>query len=212
VDVRDHYGVTATIIFEYLLAQKLSISAKLATAIFYAIKSETQDLGREATKPDRDAYLRLFPLTSKKLLCQIVNPRQPMEYFRTISRSLDNARIYERELVVNMGEVAFPEVVAEMADFLLRLDEIDTVLAMGEYGMEMILSIRTVRSDINAGEISRRVVQGRGTAGGHGMMAGGKVEYIPGALNDRLLVEQLLTERFLSEFGHAAVSPRLLAR
>jgi nanoRNase/pAp phosphatase (c-di-AMP/oligoRNAs hydrolase) len=210
VDVRDEYGVTATILYEYLLAQEVYIGTKLATALFYAIKSETQDLGREANRPDRDAYLRLFPFTNKKLLYQITHPRQPLEYFQTIKRTLDYATCYGRALVVNMREVAFPEVVAEMADFLLRLEEIETVLSMGEYNNEMILSIRTVRYDLNAGEVIKRIVQGRGKAGGHGMMAGGKIDDVPSEQNAMLEVEKFLTERFLAELQCEGEEPRHL--
>ena len=160
VDVKDDYGVTATIIYEYLLAHGLHIDAKLATAIFYAIKSDTQDLGREANLPDREAYLDLFPFVDKQLLYQITNPCQPVEYFRTIRRTLDNARIYDRAIVVDMQRVAYPELVAEMADFLLRLEGVEAVLSCGEYLSELILSIRTNSQEINAGEMVRRVVKG----------------------------------------------------
>ena len=51
VDIRDDYGVTATILYEYLLAQDITIGTKLATALFYAIKSETQDLGGRPPGP-----------------------------------------------------------------------------------------------------------------------------------------------------------------
>ena len=64
------------------------------TALFYAIKSETQDLGREANLPDREAYLRLFPLSNKKLLYAITHPKLPVEYFLTIGNALDNTRIF----------------------------------------------------------------------------------------------------------------------
>ena len=86
VDIRDDYGVTATILYEYLLAQNITIGTKLATALFYAIKSETQDLGREANRPDRDAYLRLFPVANKRLLYEITYPKLPVEHFRTDSQ------------------------------------------------------------------------------------------------------------------------------
>ncbi len=78
LDIRDEYGVTATILYEYLVAQNITISTKLATALFYAIKSETQDLGREANRPDRDAYLRHFPLANKLLLYEITHPNLPV--------------------------------------------------------------------------------------------------------------------------------------
>ncbi len=207
VDVRDEYGVTATILYEYLQAQKISIGTKLATAIFYAIKSETQDLGREANRPDRDAYLRLFPLTNKKLLYEITYPKLPKEYFLTINSALDNSKIFDRVLVVNLKNVIFPEIVAEMADFLLRLENIETVLSMGHYNSEMVLSIRTLRHDINVGEVIKRLVEGLGAAGGHGMMAGGKVVNVPTSPKAVVEIEMLLTARLLTMLNLEKVVP-----
>jgi nanoRNase/pAp phosphatase (c-di-AMP/oligoRNAs hydrolase) len=210
VDVREEYGVTATILYEYLQAQEISIGMKLATALFYAIKSETQDLGREANRPDRDAYLRLFPLTNKKLLYEITYPKLPVEYFLTINRAVENAKIYDKVLVGNLHEIMFPEVVAEMADFLLRLENMETVLSMGQYNDEMVLSIRTTRHDVNAGEIIKRLVEGRGAAGGHGMMAGGKVTGVPADRKEMLEVEKFLTARLLAELNMEKLKPRKL--
>ena len=45
VDVRPEYGASATILYEYLQAHGVNIATKLATILFYAIKSETQGLG-----------------------------------------------------------------------------------------------------------------------------------------------------------------------
>jgi nanoRNase/pAp phosphatase (c-di-AMP/oligoRNAs hydrolase) len=201
VDVRDDYGVTATILYEYLLAQEVPVGDRLATALFYAIKSDTQDLGREANRPDQEAYLELFPRASTKLLYLITNPRQPVEYFRTMRRVLDRALLYGRCMVVEMGDVAFPELVAEMADFLLRLDQVDTVLSVGWYGCDLIFSIRTTDEEMNAGELARRLVSGVGSAGGHLHMAGGKVETDPLQADAVAELSALLTGRFLAETG-----------
>lgn len=210
VDVRDDYGVTATILYEYLIAQEVNIGTKLATALFYAIKSETQDLGREANRPDRDAYLRLFPLTNKKLLYEITHPKLPKEYFLTINTAVEQAIIIQRVLITDLGRILFPELVAEMADFLVRLEDIETTLCMGQYANEMILSIRTVRHDLNAGEIIKRLVLGMGTAGGHGMMAGGKIDNVPPDRKAMRKIEKTLTERLQAELGIADVKPRRL--
>ncbi|HEX5774053.1 MAG TPA: DHH family phosphoesterase [Geomobilimonas sp.] len=210
IDVREEYGVTATILYEYLQAQDVPIGTKLATALFYAIKSETQDLGREANQPDRDAYHRLFPLTNKRLLNSITHPKQPIEYFETVSAALANTSIYGNVLVSRIGAVAFPELVAEMADFLLRLEDIEMVLAMGMYNDEMIISMRSNRHDMNAGDLLRHLVAGFGAAGGHGMMAGGKVEIAiptPSAVKE---MENLLTVKFLAELGVASLPVRHL--
>ncbi len=209
VDVRENYGVTATIIYEYLLAQDVQIGTKLATALFYAIKSETQDLGREANRPDRDAYLRLFQLANKKLLYEITHPKLPKEYFLTINTALEHTKIFGKLLVANLGSIIFPEMVAEMADFLLRLESIETALCIGQYANEMVLSIRTIRHDLNTGEIIKRLVAGLGTAGGHGMMAGGKIDNVPPDKEVIQRLEQMLTERLLAELG-IHLTPHLL--
>jgi nanoRNase/pAp phosphatase (c-di-AMP/oligoRNAs hydrolase) len=211
-DVREDYGATTTILYEYLLAQDVSIGTKLATALFYAIKSETQDLGREANRPDKEAYLRLFTLANKKLLYEITHPRLPVEYFLAVNNALDNAHIYGTVLIANLQKIVFPEIVAEMADFLIRLENIETVLCMGLYNVEMILSIRTVCQDLNAGDIIKRVVSGLGTAGGHGMMAGGKVDKVSPTRRAIREMEVILSTRLLTELGLDKKRPRRLIR
>jgi nanoRNase/pAp phosphatase (c-di-AMP/oligoRNAs hydrolase) len=201
VDVRQDYGVTATILFEYLQAQEVPIGARLATALFYAIKSETQDLGREANRPDRDAYLALFPLANQRLLYEITHPKLPIEYFCTITRALRGSTVYGHLIVSWLRAIAIPELVAEMADFLLRLEDIDTVLCMGEYNGEIILSIRTSLQTFNTGEAIKRLVEGLGTAGGHGMMAGGKIGRAVAAEVTVEKAERIVRHRFLQEFG-----------
>jgi nanoRNase/pAp phosphatase (c-di-AMP/oligoRNAs hydrolase) len=210
VDVRDDYGVTATILYEYLLAQNISIGTKLATSLFYAIKSETQDLGREANRPDREAYLHLFPLANKRLLYEITNPKLPVEHFRTIHSGVENAIIYGRLLVVNLQAICFPEVVSEMADYLIRLEGIETVLGMGHYNDQVVLSIRTTSHLLNAGEIIKRLVAGRGVGGGHGMMAGGLLNQVSGDPAVLREVESHLTRGLLDELSIGDVSPTRL--
>jgi len=209
-DIREGYGTTATILYEYLKAQDVTIGTKLATALFYAIKSETQDLGREAGKADRNAYLNLFPLTNKTLLYEITHPRLSPAHFRAMHEALEHAVIYENVLVITMGELLSPELVAEMADYLVRLEGIDVALSMGRNHSDMILSMRTMRHDLNAGELMKKLVAGRGTAGGHGMMAGGRIVQDSSSLVDFRRLEECLTQRLLEELGVSACAPHAL--
>lgn len=207
VDIRPEYGVTATILYEYLVSQGVYIGIKLATALFYAIKSETQDLGREAGQSDKDAYLALFPLSNKKLLFEIIHPKLPAEYFRMMAQALQNAKIFGPVLIANLGLLSFPEVVAEMADLFLRLEGIDTTLCLGHYGGEVVFSIRTVRNDFPAGEVARSIISGRGVAGGHGCTAGGKFR-VSGREDDSVSgAETLLGRRLLEAAGIRCESP-----
>ena len=210
VDIRPNYGTTATILYEYLKVQGVSLGTKLATALFYAIKSETQDLGREAARPDRDAYLVLFPLANKTLLNSITRPRLPREYFITLHSALEHAFVFGKVMFASLKAVQFPELVSELADLLVRLEGVETVLCTGHYGNEMILSIRTGSEEINAGELIRNIVDGYGTAGGHGMMAGGKIDMADDFEVTVLELERILTQRLLAELGVAEREPLAL--
>jgi nanoRNase/pAp phosphatase (c-di-AMP/oligoRNAs hydrolase) len=201
VDVREDYGASATILFEYLIAQEVSFGTKLATILYYAIKSETQDLGREWCRADREAYLYLLPLANNRILFDITHPQVPREYFLSFSKAIRNARTYDEILVFNLFDIDNPDIVSEMADFLLRVDGINLVLGMGRFSDVEILSIRTLSLEIKAGNVIRAVVDGLGTAGGHGMMAGGQIRPMQGASAVQRELEATLTRRLLTVLG-----------
>ncbi|SDL41732.1 DHHA1 domain-containing protein [Geoalkalibacter ferrihydriticus] len=206
VDIREDYGASATILYEYLVAQKVSISTKLATILFYAIKSETQDLGREWCRADREAYLQLLPLVNNHILFNIIQSEVPLEYFRAFKKAISSAVIYDGVLVFNLLDIHNPDIVAEMADFLLRAEGVDVVMGMGCYEGDEVLSFRTLSHDIKAGHVMRAVVDGLGTAGGHGMIAGGQ---IAGIATGEQVQEQLaltLTQRLLARLGRSAAN------
>jgi nanoRNase/pAp phosphatase (c-di-AMP/oligoRNAs hydrolase) len=64
--------------------------------------------------------------------------------------------------------------VAEVADFLLRLDEVEWACAIGRYQDYLHVSLRTTEREVNAGDVLQRVLGSR-WAGGHDMIAGGRM-------------------------------------
>jgi nanoRNase/pAp phosphatase (c-di-AMP/oligoRNAs hydrolase) len=176
LDLREQYGATSTIVTEYLREAKLAPEPKIATALFYGIAAETQDLGRESTAADIEASHFLYPYTNKRRLAKIENARVPREYFRIFREGIDRAMLYENKLVISLlGEVQYPDMVAEAADFLLRLDEVEWAAAIGTFGGCLHCSIRTTDRDANAGDLLQRVL-GSKSAGGHDMIAGGRLK------------------------------------
>ena len=195
LDLRDQYGATSTIVTEYLEESKLVPEAKIATALFYGIAAETQDLGREATAADIEAAHFLYPYTNKRRLAKIENARVPREYFRVFREGIERATLYDRVVVSMLGEVQYPDMVAELADFLLRLDQVEWAAAIGTFGTCLHVSIRTTDRDVNAGDVLQRVLGSR-SAGGHDMIAGGRLsvgedpaahERVAAMVRDRLL-------------------------
>jgi nanoRNase/pAp phosphatase (c-di-AMP/oligoRNAs hydrolase) len=201
IDIRPDYGAAATILYEYLLVHELIIATRLATCLFYAIKSETQSLGREWARADRDAYLALLPLCNNRILYRIAHPSLPQGYFARVNTALESACIYQDVLVFNLGPVDHPEIVAEMADFLLRAEGVEVVLGIGEFAEEGILSLRSSDHTINAGSLIQQVTAGYGSSGGHGLIAGGQLRPFPADATGKATLVAELVRRLLVASG-----------
>ncbi len=174
-DVRTEYGATATILAEYLEASGLEASRSVATALVYAIRSETQDFGREYSAADREMYERYYPLCDSRALSRIQLPRLPLTYFRNLHEALENVQTVSTLVVSHLNQIEQPDIVPEIADLLLRLEGKTWSLCTGVHGDRIYLSIRTTNPRADAGRLMRRLLGRRGKGGGHGMMAGGWV-------------------------------------
>src|SRR5262249_51959236 len=132
-----------------------------------------------------------YPYTNKRRLAKIENARVPREYFRIFREAIDKAVLYGDRIVISvLDEVQYPDMVAEVADFLLRLDRVDWAAAIGTFEGCLHCSIRTTERETNAGEILQRVL-GSKLAGGR-MPVGKDPEARSRAaenVSDRLLAE-----------------------
>jgi nanoRNase/pAp phosphatase (c-di-AMP/oligoRNAs hydrolase) len=162
-------------IVELLKAAGAEPDRQLATGLFYAIQSETQDLGREASTQDIEASIYLYPLTDPATLSQIRHAQVPRGLFEALHDSLEHAWQREGVVCVPVGQLAYPDLVAQLADFFMRVQGVDWVVAMGLHQGDILISVRADEPGAHAGSKVRSVVGGRGTAGGHGQMAGGRV-------------------------------------
>jgi nanoRNase/pAp phosphatase (c-di-AMP/oligoRNAs hydrolase) len=197
VDVRSDLGATCTLVTEYLQEQRVDIPAAVATGLFYGIESELTGYPREASPRDDQALHELFPLASMDLLARIRNARLPHRYFETLLQALQNSFIYDRLIISWAGDLPQPELTAEIADFLIRFEEVDWSLCAGIYQEQMVLSVRTTNHRGRAGLLLQQVVGRLGRAGGHDRRAGG---CIPLTSASPTAVEQLqgqLRKRFL---------------
>jgi nanoRNase/pAp phosphatase (c-di-AMP/oligoRNAs hydrolase) len=194
-DVRDDYGSTAAMMCEYFLAAGLEIPKNLATALLYGIKADTQDLGRETSKADVDAYSYLLPRANLPLLNKIENGRISEDYFIMLDRAIENMRVHDNVVVTSLNAILNPDMVPEIADLFLQMEKITWVLCMGQYQGRVFLSIRTTNLKADAGKIMKEILGKKGKGGGHRIMAGGTMPLKnPG---DHKLIEAEITNRFL---------------
>jgi nanoRNase/pAp phosphatase (c-di-AMP/oligoRNAs hydrolase) len=201
-DIRRRYGSTSTMLYEYLKAAQIEIPTRLATALVYGIKSDTQDLGRESTKADVEAYLDLYPLANARVLGRIVSAPLPHSYFAKLQVALDRAKVHGERIVSVLGELDSPEMVAEAADLLLRAENVHWTMCIGIIDGWIHLSLRTSNRDGNAGKIARNLGGRRGFGGGHQALAASQIP-IPDGKGKRATTAMIrdLTRRFLKATG-----------
>jgi len=200
-DVGGDFGATSTMLVEYLRAARIEPSVEVATALFYGIKADTRDLGRETTSTDIDCYLWLFPKIDKRLLSQIEHPELPARYFRLYHKATERAKVYGTAVITDLAEVYSPDMVAEVAERLLFLEGMKWSLAMGSYRSQLYLSLRTKDRRMNAGRLIREICEDKGgSSGGHGSMAGARLP-LWGSKAQRTALKREMTRKFLEGFG-----------
>lgn len=209
-DIRCRYGATSTILYEYLKAAQLDIDPPLATALLYGIRSDTQDLGRDACKADLKALQDLYRYANSRMLSRIQRGQVQRNYFQMLYNALHRAIVYGRAIVVSLGQIDNPDIVAEVADLLLRDESTNWVMAYGFYADKMMISLRTEQDAQPADKIIRRLVARRGYGGGHPSYAGGQIPI--DKLPDHLVkaLEKLLVERFIRLTGNGQATPEPL--
>jgi len=194
-DIRPQVGATASLMVEYLRAADLPISPALATALFYGIKTDTQGLERGASECDRAAFGYLGPQVDLAAIFKIEHAPMPNDYFSTLTFALQSARCYDQVMVSYLGAMSYPDLAANIADFFMRRQGLRWVFCAGIHKEHLYLSVRTSYQQ-GAGRLIQSVVGARGSAGGHGSMAGAQIP-LNGETPDALIGE--LCRHFLEQ-------------
>ncbi len=191
-------GATATLLGEILIEMGIPISPRLASAMSYAIISDTQDFSRGASKADLEVYAAIFPHTDQAIISAIRKARKSRRYFRTVHRCLEHANVYRTIAWTWIGEVESGEIVAEMADFILGLETIEWALVLGHTKDRMYLSMRAATHSGSCADMIRKLVPfSPFTVGGHDRFAGG---FIPvDRVDDIEEMADFLVERFIRQ-------------
>ncbi len=209
--VSEIYGATSSLVAALLRAADLEPDVELATALFYGVKTDTRSLSREADAADEAAYDWLFPRTDQAILALIENPQVPREYFRTLHRAIEEARVYDNVVWMDLGDVYNPDVVATLAERLVMLEGVKWSVALGIYDVYLYLSVRTNDRRMNAGKrVERMVSELGGSGGGHGQIAAARFDISTQTYSEVQALRARILHRFLTGFGAAEQEGRHL--
>ncbi len=171
IDVRNHYGATATILLEYLRAEGTRVNERLATAMLYAIRTDTLLLDRAVTDADVEAFTYLYSRANINWIRRIERPSLPRETLVSFAEGLRSARIEEKVIFSHLGRVSREDIVPQLADFCLQVEGVDWSVVSGVFEDELIICIRNVGYVQKAGSTAKSAFGEFGPAGGHRSMA-----------------------------------------
>ncbi len=198
LDIPKDVGSTSTIVTQYLRSSGVEVDRKVATALYYGIKSDTRDLGRQSTDADIRASIHLFPHILQKKLSRIEHPDKPRQYFEELNSVLNSARIFGDAIISRLDVISWPEMIGEFADELIQLEGIRWCMCYGRHNGSVLFSIRAKRTNYMAGLLAHKIALGIGKGGGHETFAAGKID-VAQALKKVKDPEDILVKRFLKE-------------
>jgi nanoRNase/pAp phosphatase (c-di-AMP/oligoRNAs hydrolase) len=170
-DIRADYGSTSTILTEHLRAVDVNISERTATAMLYAIKSDTLFFARQTNSVDLEAFSFLYPLADAAMIRKMEGAEITMERLDHVIKATAMGAISEQVFCAHLGAVTREDFIPYTADFFLQLEGVKWTIISGEVHGNLVISVRNLGYSKNAGEFVRRYFNDIGSAGGHRAMA-----------------------------------------
>ena len=170
-DIRPDYGSTSTILTEHLRAVDVNISERTATAMLYAIKSDTLFFNRSTNRVDLEAFSYLYPLADAALIRKMEGAEITLERLDYVMKAYRSGRLADQVFCAFVGASPREDFIPYVADFFLQLEDVKWTIIAGVVNETLIISVRNLGYTKNAGEFVRKVFAEIGSAGGHRAMA-----------------------------------------
>jgi len=166
-DIRDNYGANSSIMTEYLRAANITPSAKLATALFYGIKTDTNNFTRTSTSADIKAFRYLYKFVNLNIIKKIEFSEINKKNLADFRKAFDALEFIGDTAYIHMGKVKDPDALVIIADFFLKMAETAWCMVSGIYGQKVIIVIRNAGFRLNAGKVATSLFGNLDSAGGH---------------------------------------------
>jgi nanoRNase/pAp phosphatase (c-di-AMP/oligoRNAs hydrolase) len=170
-DIRADYGSTCTILTEHLRAVDANISERTATAMLYAIKSDTLFFNRQTNRVDIEAFSYLYPLADPALIGKMEGAEITLERLEQVLHAYKNGSFADQVYCGFLGAVPREDFIPYVADFFLQLEGVKWTIISGIVNDSLVVSVRNLGYTKNAGDFVRRFFADLGSAGGHRAMA-----------------------------------------
>lgn len=175
VDERREYGATATIFVEYLQELDFGMSARLASALLFAIHRERLDFMRWPTYHEYEAGRILCPDVDLSITDRLYGAAFSQATLDAIGEAIRTREIRGSSLVASVGRTTERDALVQAADYLLNVEGVNTTLVFGIVDGEIQISARSIDPGLDVGATLERAYGDVGSAGGHVRMAGAQI-------------------------------------
>ncbi len=166
-DIRPTYGSTSTIMTEYLNVARIKPTTRLSTALLYGIKTDTNNFERDTRPEDVWAFRSLFVRANKNVLRKIELSEFSPEILGYFKTGLDRMRIFKDKIFVHMGEIGNPDICVQLADFLMRVNNVSWTVISSLADDNLVIVLRSDGYRKDAGKMASKLFGDLGSAGGH---------------------------------------------
>ena len=167
IDVQPEYGANATILAEYLKAARITPSPKLATALFYGIKSDTDNFVRGSVSRDIIVFRNLYEQANLNIIKKIEASELSMKTLGSMQAAIENVALIRETAFVHMGAVTSADHLVIVADFLMKLAEATWSIVSGIHNGKLVVIFRNAGFRRDAGRRAQNTFGDLGSAGGH---------------------------------------------
>lgn len=172
-DIRPGYGACSSIIFDYYKENNIEMSQNVATALMIGINVDTAMLTRKVHEKDLEAFVNCYTKADVEFVNFLLRnsiKTKDLEHYKYL---LNNFEQREEMVFCYFPQGCDQNLLGILADFMLGLQEIRTVMLCADNSGKINISMRNEVRGINLAKIILELLEGIGLGGGHENMAGG---------------------------------------
>ena len=205
--VSSEYSSTSSMVASLLMSSTFEMNSRVATALSFGIKTDTLGFTRKFNAVDIRSLLWINAWVDSEIMRSIEMPPRSKATLESFAEALQNRIQIGSTILAPIGNLSNRDSLAQIADFLLPTEGVNTVVTYGIKRGKVILSVRSNRDDLHIGKmLSNNFPQG--LAGGHKSLGGGQIPFdflidasdIENEINDSIVIDkmtELLQEIFV---------------
>ncbi len=206
VDIRAHIGATSTIMIQYLQELDVKMDEKLATALLYGIRTDTNGFIRNISTADLKAVAYLSPFIDRTMLKMIESPPMNPETIDIIGKAMTNRERLNDAIFSFVGYIEDRDALPQAAEFIFREKDLKAVAVCGIRGDNVYVSARSTGTTVYIDKVIKDAYGEMGSAGGHDTSAGAQIpldKIHMGDKSDKKLVSEIVANMTKKLFFNA---------